>query len=212
APPPEGGAERDRRAHSARNRPARRARGAVRRRQRLVTAAHGAGQGCAMNWFDFTVIGVVAVSGLLALARGFVKELLSLAGWIIAAIATFIALPYVRDPVRNLVKSQTIADIGAGIVIFLVACCICGFITGWLTRPLPGGTCGFLDGLLGLVFGLARGALLVALAYVLLKVAFKEDNLPNWVTEAKTKPYLEDGAALLGRLSPEEWFEKGRKA
>ena len=165
-----------------------------------------------MNWFDFAVIGVLALSGLLAMARGFVKELLSLAGWIIAAIVTFIALPYVREPVRNLVKSQTIADIGAGIVIFLIVLVICGLITGWLTRRMPGGTFGFLDGLLGLVFGLARGALLVALAYVLLQVAFKADNLPKWVTDAKTKPYLDEGADLLRRLNPEEWFEKGRKA
>jgi membrane protein required for colicin V production len=165
-----------------------------------------------MNWFDFAVLGVLALSGLLAMARGFVKELLSLMGWIIAAIVTFIALPYVRDPVRDLVKSQTIADIGAGIVIFLVVLVICGFITGWLTRKMPGGTFGFLDGLLGLVFGLARGALLVALAYVLLQVAFKSDNLPPWVVQAKTKPYLDGGADLLRRLNPEEWFEKGRKA
>jgi membrane protein required for colicin V production len=165
-----------------------------------------------MNWFDFAVLGVLALSGLLAMARGFVKELLSLMGWIIAAIVTFITLPYVRDPVRDLVKSQTIADIGAGIVIFLVVLVICGFITGWLTRKMPGGTFGFLDGLLGLVFGLARGALLVALAYVLLQVAFKSDNLPPWVVQAKTKPYLDEGADLLRRLNPEEWFEKGRKA
>jgi membrane protein required for colicin V production len=165
-----------------------------------------------MNWFDFAVLGVLALSGLLAMARGFVKELLSLAGWIIAAIVTFIALPFVREPVRNLVKSQTIADIGAGIVIFLVVLVICGLITGWLTRRMPGGTFGFLDGLIGLVFGLARGALLVALGYLLLQVAFKSDNLPAWVTQAKTKPYLDEGADLLKRLNPEEWFEKGRKA
>ena len=165
-----------------------------------------------MNWFDFAVIGVLALSGLLAMARGFVKELLSLAGWIIAAIATFVALPYVRDPVRNLVKSQTIADIGSGIVIFVVVLVICGFITSWLTRRIHGGTFGFLDGLLGLVFGLARGALLVALAYLLLQVAFKDNTVPNWVTQAKTKVYLDDGAALLRRLNPEEWFERGRKA
>jgi membrane protein required for colicin V production len=165
-----------------------------------------------MNWFDFAILGVLALSGLRAMARGFVKELLSLAGWIIAAIVTFIALPFVREPVRNLVKSQTIADIGAGIVIFLVVLVICGLITGWLTRRMPGGTFGFLDGLIGLVFGLARGALLVALGYLLLQVAFKSDNLPAWVTQAKTKPYLDEGADLLKRLNPEEWFERGRKA
>jgi len=165
-----------------------------------------------MNWFDFAVLGLLALSGLLAMARGFVKELLSLAGWIIAAIVTFLALPYVREPVRNIVKSQTIADIGSGIVIFLVVLVICGLVTHALTRRLPSGTFGFVDGLLGLVFGLARGALLVSLAYLLLNVAFKSDNLPPWVQEAKTKPYLDQGKDILQRLNPEEWFERGRKA
>lgn len=165
-----------------------------------------------MNWFDFAVLGLLALSALLAMARGFVKELLSLAGWIIAALVTFMALPYVREPVRNIVKSQTIADIGSGIVIFLVVLVICGIITHALTRRLPSGTFGFVDGLLGLAFGLARGALLVSLAYLLLNFAFKSDNLPPWVLEAKTKPYLDQGADILKRLNPEEWFEKGRKA
>ncbi|MCW5773322.1 MAG: CvpA family protein [Rhodospirillaceae bacterium] len=165
-----------------------------------------------MNWFDLAVLGVVLLSGLLAMARGFVKELLSLAGWIVAAIVTFIALPYLREPVRQFVKSHTIADIGTGIVIFLVVLVICGLATSWLTRRMPGGTFGFLDGILGLVFGLARGALLVSIAYVLLQVAFKEDNLPRWVTEARTREYLDQGANLIRRLNPEDWFERGRKA
>jgi membrane protein required for colicin V production len=165
-----------------------------------------------MNWFDFAVIGLLALSALLAMLRGFVKELLSLAGWIIAALVTFMALPYVREPVRNIVKSQTIADIGSGIVIFLVVLVICGIVTHALTRRLPTGTFGFVDGILGLVFGLARGALLVSLAYLLLNFAFKSDNLPPWVLEAKTKPYLDQGSDILKRLNPEEWFERGRKA
>lgn len=166
-----------------------------------------------MNWFDFAVIGVVALSGLLAMARGFVKELLSLLGWIVAALVTFLALPYVREPVRNIVKSQTIADIGSGIVIFLVVLVLMGIITHALTRRLPSGTFGFVDGLMGLVFGLARGALLVALAYLLLQVAFKDEKtMPPFVQQAKTKEYLDQGAALLRRLNPEEWFERGRRA
>lgn len=165
-----------------------------------------------MNWFDFAVLGLLALSALLAMARGFVKELLSLAGWIIAAIVTFVALPHVSPLALQIVKSKTIADIGSGIVIFLVVLVICGIITHALTRRLPSGTFGFVDGLLGLVFGLARGALLVSLAYLLLNFAFKSDNLPPWVLEARTKPYLDQGSDLLKRLNPEEWFEKGRKA
>jgi len=163
-----------------------------------------------MNWFDFVVIGVVALSGLLAMARGFVKELISLAGWIVAAIVTFLTYKHLSGPVQGIVKSQTIADIGSGIVIFLVVLVIWGLATHWFVKRLPGGTFGFIDGFLGLVFGLARGALLVVLAYLLLGVAFK-DAMPAWVTQAKTKEYLDQGKVFLERLNPEEWLERGRK-
>ena len=49
------------------------------------------------------------------------------------------------------------------------------------------------------------------LAYLLLQVAFK-DALPTWVSAAKTKDYLDQGAKFLERLNPEEWLERGRKA
>lgn len=163
------------------------------------------------TWFDFAVIGVVGLSGLLAMARGFVKELISLAGWIIAAIVTFMTYKLVSGPVQGIVKSQTIADIGSGIVIFIVVLVIWGLLTHWFVKRLPGGTFGFVDGILGLVFGLARGALLVVLAYLLLQVAFK-DAMPEWVTKAKTKEYLDEGAKFLQRVNPEDWLERGRKA
>ena len=90
-----------------------------------------------MNWFDFVIIGVVALSGLLAMARGFVKELISLAGWIVAAIVTFMTYKYLSAPVNNIVKSQTIADIGSGIVIFLVVLIAWGLATHWFVKRLP---------------------------------------------------------------------------
>jgi len=160
-----------------------------------------------MNWFDFVVIGVVALSGLLAMARGFVKELISLAGWIVAAIVTFLTYKYVSEPVKDIVKSQTIADIGSGIVIFLVVLVIWGFATHWFVKRLPGGTFGFIDGFFGLVFGLARGALLVVLAYLLLQVAFK-DATPTWIAQAKTKEYLDEGAKILETLNPEKLLQR----
>ena len=163
------------------------------------------------TWFDFAVIGVVGLSGLFAMARGFVKELISLAGWIVAAIVTFMTYKMVSAQVHTLVKSQTIADIGSGIVIFIVVLVVWGLLTHWFVKRLPGGTFGFIDGFLGLVFGLARGALLVVLAYLLLQVAFK-DAMPDWVAKAKTKEYLDQGKTFLERVNPEEWLERGRKA
>ncbi len=165
-----------------------------------------------MNWFDIAVIGVVALSTLLATFRGFIKEILSLIGWVGAAVVTFVTLDKVRPYARQVVQSETVADIGAGVLIFLAVLVVWAFLSGFVTRRLRGGALGFVDGFFGLVYGAARGALLVAIAYVLLQLAYKENNMPPWVGAAITKPYLETGAAWLRRVSPEEWFERGRKA
>ncbi len=164
-----------------------------------------------MNWFDIAIIGVVGLSALLAMFRGFIKEMLSLIGWVGAAIVTFLVLPYARPYARQIVKNETVADIGAGVVVFLIVLIVWAFLSGFVTRRLRGGAFGFVDGFFGLVYGVARGALLVAIGYLLLQFAYK-DNMPAWATAAVTKPYLERGVAILKELSPEEWFEKGRKA
>ena len=70
------------------------------------------------TWFDFAVIGVVGLSGLFAMARGFVKELISLAGWIVAAIVTFLVV----------VSGIVVAGVGSAVWGLLAG----GLVMGWL--------------------------------------------------------------------------------
>jgi membrane protein required for colicin V production len=165
-----------------------------------------------MTWtdgFDIAVIGLVALSGLVAMARGMVKEALALVGWILAAVVTWIAIRNdASAPVRRVIKDNTIADIATGIVIFLVVLMVCWVIIGWIMRRLPGGTFGIVDALLGLAFGLLRGALFVSLAYLLAEFALK-DTMPKWVTDSRSHQWLVRGSTLIKNLNPEEWFAKG---
>lgn len=153
-----------------------------------------------MTWFDGVIIGAVALSGLLAMARGMVHEAFSLAGWLLAAILTFIALKQgVSFPVRRLLGSVLIADIGTGILIFLAVLVVFSLLTGWIVRRLPEGRFGFLDRLLGLAFGLARGVLLVLLVYVLLLQVFDErkNTMPRAIKDGVTNRYLKQGSEIL---------------
>ncbi len=165
-----------------------------------------------MNWLDYSVFGLVAVSGLLALMRGFLKEVLALVGWVGAAMATFFGLPYLRPHARELIRNETVADIGAGVAIFLVFLIVWAFLTGLLTKRIGDGSLGFIDRVLGFVFGALRGALLVVLAYLLAQIAFKEGDMPPWIRDAKTRPIWEEGANIVKRITPEDWLERGKRA
>ena len=125
----------------------------------------------------FTIIdGVVALiivlSALLAYSRGFVREALAIAGWIVAGIVAFIFAPQMEPLVREIpIIGDFIADscelsmIGAFAVVFAVALIIAALITPLFSSLVQRSALGGLDQGLGFVFGVARGILLVAIAY-----------------------------------------------
>jgi membrane protein required for colicin V production len=167
-----------------------------------------------MTYLDIGVIVILAFSGLLALARGLVREILALIGWVVAIVATFILLPRARPIVQQweLVQSQIVADIGTGVVIFLVVLLICALVTGWIGHHIAKSPIGPIDRFLGLIFGVARGALLAVLAFLLFQLAYRPENMPDWVKNAEVRPALERGAELLRRLDVDRWFERAQNA
>jgi membrane protein required for colicin V production len=167
-----------------------------------------------MTYLDIGVIVILAFSGLLALARGLVREILSLIGWVVAIVATFILLPRARPIVQkwDLVQSQIAADIGTGVVIFLVVLFLCALVTGWIGNHIAKSPVGPIDRFLGFIFGLARGALLAVLGFLLFQLAYRPENMPDWIKNAEFRPALERGAELLRRLDADRWFERAQNA
>lgn len=125
----------------------------------------------------FTIIdGVVAVvivlSALLAYGRGFVREAMAIAGWIAAAILAFLFAPRVEPLVREIpVVGDFIADscelsiIGAFALVFAVALIVVSLFTPLFSTLVQRSALGGLDQGLGFLFGVARGVLLVAIAF-----------------------------------------------
>ncbi len=68
-----------------------------------------------------------------------------------------------------------------------------------------------VDNILGLVFGFARGFLVVSLAYFMIMVAVGKENQPNWLARATTKPMVEMGALWLAKVAPEHLKEVAEK-
>lgn len=121
---------------------------------------------------DGVVALVIVLSALLAYSRGFVREALAIAGWLLAGVVAFIFAPQVEPLIREVpVVGEFIADscelsmIGAFAAVFAVALIVASLITPLFSSLVQRSVLGGLDQGLGFVFGVARGILLVAIAY-----------------------------------------------
>lgn len=161
---------------------------------------------------DVAVVLILLLSAILAFVRGFVRELFSVVGWAGAALAVYFGLPLARPFARDYISDPRIADIAAGAVIFLVVLVIVMIISAIVSPKVRESRVRTLDGTLGLMFGLVRGAVLVLLAYILLTTVYPEKTAPSWIKNALTKPYLESGADYVKALAPEDMFNRSKKA
>ena len=137
----------------------------------------------------FTIIdGIVAVvivlSALLAYSRGLVREALAIAGWIVAGIVAFIFAPQVEPLVKEIpVVGDFIADscelsmIGAFTAVFAVALIVASLITPLFSSLVQRSSLGGIDQGLGFLFGVARGILLVAIAYFVYETVVTSQNI-----------------------------------
>jgi membrane protein required for colicin V production len=150
---------------------------------------------------DGVVIAVVLISALLAMFRGFVREVLSIAAWVAAAILAYLfyedLLPYVSDYVDN----RSVAVGLSAAAIFLVSLIVVSLVTMKISDYVMDSPVGVLDRLLGFVFGTARGLLLVVVAVIFFNWLVDEANRPAWVTSALTYPELSSlGDELLAAI------------
>ena len=157
-----------------------------------------------MNWVDLLVLVLIALSGLLAFMRGLVREVLGVGAWVVAAIVAspYGVFPYVQPWMRKQFSDPTTADLTAFGVVFLVTLIVLWIVAGALSNLVRGSTLGGLDRTLGLVFGLVRGAVLVAVAYVLVGMAIPIVQWPTPVLDARFLPTVHDGAVWLASQVP----------
>lgn len=159
-----------------------------------------------MTWVDGVLLGVVALSGLLSFWRGFVREVLGIAAWAGAIVAGFLALPYTRPTFAALTDQEWLADGLAVGSVFLAVVVVLTFVVHAIAVRVEDSALGGLDRSLGALFGLARGAFLVVLAYILggmvLPVA---ERWPEALREARALPYVVEGAQRLVVLLPDAY-------
>ncbi|MFT3987283.1 CvpA family protein [Aestuariivirga sp.] len=155
---------------------------------------------------DIILIGIMLVSGLLALMRGFTREVLSLVAWGLAAIAAYfaikqqnlidMAMPYVDKPV--------LAQIAVGGIAFLIVLIVVSVISVKISDWVVDSAVGGFDRTVGFIYGLARGFVLVAIAYLFYGWLLPVDRQEPWVRDAKSLPLIKyAGEKLLALMPPD---------
>jgi len=152
---------------------------------------------------DGILVGFTLVSAMLAMVRGFSREVLSVVSWAAAAAAAFFfykpVLPYLKPYIEN----EKIAMAASAGVVFIIALIVVSVITMKLADWIIDSRIGALDRTLGFLYGAARGILVVAVALLFFNW-LAGAKASAWVMEAKSRPLLEQIGAKLESLLPED--------
>lgn len=172
-----------------------------------------------ITFLDLILLVVMLVSAMLAMIRGFMREILSIAAWVIGGLTAL----YFSTRLGPVVKSyfnlgDTAANALAAAAVFLVALLIVSIITVRISDMILDSRVGALDRTLGFLFGLARGLIIVVVAFRFFDWLVPEKSQPAAVQTAKSKVVLQRTGDWLQSLLPEDmdnylstWFKRRPK-
>lgn len=158
-----------------------------------------------MNWVDTAALGVVVLSAMLAFTRGLVRELLGIGAWVGAFFIAGATVGLLRPQMRLWISNPDIADPAAYVAVFLSGVVVLSILTGMVGSAVRTSVLGGLDRSLGVVFGAARGVVIIAVAYVACGWLVSTDRWPEPVQEARSLPYAYETAIWMSRFLPPEY-------
>ena len=154
---------------------------------------------------DIILLVVMLISGLLAMIRGFMREILSIAAWAAAAVATLYLysrlLPFAQQYFNN--DWVALAVVVGGV--FFGTLLIVSVLTIRVSDMILDSRIGALDRTLGFLFGLGRGLIIVAVAYMFFDWLVPQKSQPAWVSGAKSKVVLAGTGDWLRSMLPEDF-------
>src|SRR3954466_4823610 len=153
---------------------------------------------------DLVLIGVMLVSGLLAMVRGFMREVLSIAAWGAAALVTLYAFSKLLPTAKTYFNNDTVAAVVVVAGTFIATLVVVSIITVRISDMILDSRIGALDRTLGFLFGLARGLLIVVVAFMFFSWLVPDKQRPDWITSAKSRTVLDGTGQWLMSLLPDD--------
>ncbi|HEY5829773.1 MAG: CvpA family protein [Hyphomicrobiaceae bacterium] len=147
------------------------------------------------SYLDVALLAILVLSGIVAMYRGLTREVLSILSWVAAAGAcVFFVLKY-KEEARGIADQfhapVLVAQVAIGGIIFLIVLIIVHLITARISDTVLDSRVGAIDRILGLLFGLARGFVLVVIPFMFYEsfVDKPEQQYP-WVRDAMSRPWI----------------------
>lgn len=157
-----------------------------------------------ITMLDGILLVIMLISAVLAMIRGFVREVLSIASWIAAAVAAFLLYGKVLPYAKQYISHDLVALGVSAAAVFIVTLLIVSYITMRISDFVLDSRIGALDRTLGFVFGAVRGLLLVVVAMMFFNWFVQPEQQPNWVLQAKSRPILMSIGERLVAVLPED--------
>ncbi len=158
-----------------------------------------------MNWVDAVMLAVIALSALAGFLRGFAREALGLAAWVAAALLASRCYGAMLPLAQRWIDDPQLADVACFLIVFVLILIALSVLAGLLSRLVRFSVLGGIDRILGAVFGILRGGVLLVLAFIVLGIVVAPENWPDPVRQARSLPYLHAGARYALARAPQRW-------
>jgi len=153
---------------------------------------------------DVILIGVMLISAILAMIRGFMREVLSIAAWAIAALVTLYSYGKLLQYAKAYVNNDIIATVAVVAGTFLLTLLVVSVATVRFSDMVLDSRVGALDRTLGFLFGLARVLIIVVVAFLFFVWLVPSKTQPSWVANAKSKVLLQSTGDWLMSMLPDD--------
>ena len=175
----------------------------------------------AMNYVDYVSLIIVFISIGFGFYRGFVTSAISLMGWVLSIVLTYQFYPTVEQHLLSYIKSKIFVIIlgSGGLLILLLI--VFGILNAIFYKLIGDLKRSFFDRMIGVLFGLVRGFLIVSFLFMCFSISLKllvgkkhhltEEDYPKPITEAVTFELMHSGADALESMLPESFNKRFEK-
>lgn len=161
-----------------------------------------------LNNLDVVFLVIVAISILVSVARGFVKEVLSILGWILAGVAVYYLLPVVEPITKKYIESELLVAIVNSMGILLLFCILWILLTDKLSFQIRNSKFSTVDRIFGILFGFLRGIVVVLLVQIMITSLIPEEAEQGIFAESKYFKLAEESSKPIKDMIPEKWIEE----
>jgi len=156
-----------------------------------------------VNYFDYILITIVGLSMVLSIWRGFVREIISLIGLVLAFFIAGRMSGDVGSLLNDWIENKTIADIAGFVFIFVFIMVVVSLVGALIRKLVHMADLTATDRTLGVFFGAARGVLLIGVAFLAYTSYAKPDQ--SWMQKSLLTPYALQLSDLIGKTIPKEY-------